>query len=571
MTTPKPHPHTVADDLESGELRLDPSWVSEAPLKLVASALEHRKNRSDKPGAIRTTLEGAVDFKPKWGTWWKRVKPLLEESEHFEVGKGQAIRLLTDVEAIEFQPLPAPVKKSRVPGPRKPSKQELQWLAWLTEEGGSVPPSRSPTKAAQAALGKCPDKDLRRALDRICGEASAFLGSTRTAPKVAAGWASLMSLAASRWRDDGGLHASGATPELVGKLLARLIGAAKSPRESRGWLRQAGGLLTDNQLDLWRGQFAIGVWKSLNGSRGAARAWFEALFYRSAGEERMALAREITLAALNTDSANLSHVELDGLLSLLSTADRNDVIRDVIIQSAGGGAPKDRVLAFAEHVCNSAAWQESTGWLNLLVLATILLSDGQGPIPSRASEEIGVALMDGSIHEEDTVWSGLLSDARQQVAGVQASWKDRLDEQRAGHEESYRELLAEKNDRDKLVKELRAEIERNREQSRLEILEDILKVMAEKLQLLRQHHESPDEMLSEAEAGFALALRVGGAQDLGKVGEMVRYEPSTHQAEQDVAIGARVQVKQPGALVPGKLTGGLVLLRARVEPVAEVE
>ena len=280
MTTLESHPHTAADDLEIGELRLDPSWVSAAPLKLVASALECMENRRGKPGAIKETLEAAVDFKPKWGTWWKRVKPLLEDSEHFEVEKGQTIRLLTDVAGIEFQPLPSPVKKRGDPGPRKPSKQELQWLVWLTEEGDSVPPSRSPTKAAHAALGKCPDKDLRQALDRICGEASSFLDANRTAPKVAAGWAGLMSLAASRWRDGGGVYSGSAAPELVGELLAKLIGVAKSPRESREWLRQAGGLLTDSQLDTWRGQFAIGVWRSLSGSRDGARAWFEALFYR---------------------------------------------------------------------------------------------------------------------------------------------------------------------------------------------------------------------------------------------------------------------------------------------------
>ena len=570
MTTLKPNPHSTADDLESGELRLDPSWVSAAPLKLVASALECMGDRTGKPGAIKETLEAVVDFKPKWGTWWKRVKPLLEESEHFYVEKGQAIRLLTDVARIEFQPLPAPVKKRGNPGPRKPSKQELQWLLWLTEKNGSTPPSRSPTKAAHAALGKCPDKDLRQALDQICGEASSFLDSNRTAPKVAAGWASLMSLAASRWRDGGGVYSGSAAAELVGELLARLIGEAKFPRESREWLRQAGGLLTDSQQDTWREQCAIGVWRSLNGSRDGPRAWFESLFYRSADEERMALAREITLAALNVDSANSSHIQLDRLLSLLLPADRIDMVRDIIIQSAAGGAPKHRVLAFTEHVCYSGSWPEPAGRLNLMVLATILLSDGQGPIPSRASEEIGVALMDGPIHEEDEVWSSLLSAARQQVAGVQAGWKDQLDEQRVHHEKSHRELFAEKNGQVKLVKELRAEIERNREQSKLEILEDILKVIAERLQLMRLHTESPDEMLSEAEAGFALALRVGGAQELGKVGGIVRYEPSIHKAEQDVAIGAQVRISQPGALVPGELTGGLVLLKARVEPVVEV-
>ena len=380
-----------------------------------------------------------------------------------------------------------------------------------------------------------------------------------------------MSSAASRWRDGSGVHSGGAAPEMVGELLARLVGEVRSPRESREWLRRAGGLLEDSQLDVWRGQFAIGVWKSLNGSRDGARAWFEALFYRSAGEERTALAREITLAALNVDGANSSHIQLDRLLSLLTPADRSDIVRDVIIQAAAGGAPKRRVLAFTEHVCYPGAWPEPAGRLNLLALAAILLSDEQETIVGRASEEIGSVLGDGPIHEGDAVWLSLLSNARQLVSDERASRKDQLDEQRARHEEAYRELLAEKDGQVKLVKELRAEIERNREQSKLEILEDILKVVAENLRLIRLGNESPDEMLSEAEAGFALALRVGGAQELAKIGEIVRYEPAMHQTEQDVAIGAQVRVDQPGALVPGALTGGLVLLKARVEPVIEVE
>ena len=570
MTSIGPHTDTGLHVFEWEELDFNQSWVKEAPLKLVASTLESMDNRTGKAGAIRGVLEDRVEFNPKWESWWKRVKPMLEESEHFSIGKSHAITLLDSVDDIPFRPLRNPVKKPGTPRKRTPPKQEREWLEWLTGELESPPPSRTPAKAADKAIAECPDKALGQALNRTSQAAEEFLDSYRTAPREAARWASLLSLASARWRDYAGSDSYGESPQSIGTLLARLITAAKFTQESRAWLRQAGDLSRD-QPDAWRGIFATGLWKAFGYSRDGARDWFHRSFHQSVYEDRVAWAREIALGGLNVDDSSVRHIQLERLLELFSPADRTQVIQNIIVRSASGEAPRERVLDFVVHICRSGEWPAPVERLNLLVLAALLLSNGQGQVLSHASQEINAVLMDEPVHPDDSVWSSLLSAPRQWIADMQESWSDRFDKQRSCQDEEQARMLREKNELSKLVDGLRAEIGRNREQSKLEILKDPLMVIAENLQWIRQRRDNPEEMLRQAEAGLALALRTGGANGLGTVGETVDYEPSRHESVEDILVGSSVRIIEPGTIVPGKLTNDYVLIKALVAPAAEVE
>jgi hypothetical protein len=319
---------------------------------------------------------------------------------------------------------------------------------------------------------------------------------------------------------------------------------------------------------MWRGAFATGIWYAFDGSSEDARKWFQSLFYRSADEERVTLAREIALASFNTYDSSMRNSQLERMLGIFRPAERIDIIRNVVVRSALGEAPRERVLNFVAHICRSDDWSEPDARLDLLVLATILLSDGNGPVLSHASQEIGAALVNGETRPDGTLWSSLLSNPKQRIAEIEESWNNRLDEQIASHNENQEKLIREKNDQIKLVAELRAEIERNRELSKLEILEDPLRVIAENLKWIRQQRDDPVEMLQQAEVGLSLALRAGGAE-LSAVGATVDYDPSQHETEGHVPVGSRVRITELGAVVPGKFTGGKVLLKALVTPAAE--
>ena len=581
MTALKSPPDTGRDVLGRPEPEFDQSWVKEAPLKLIASALESVENRTGKPGVIREVLEDRVELDPKWPTWWKRVKPMLEKSGHFIGGKQNAIILLGNAAGIVPQPLPPPPgKKSRTTRGKTPAQPKREWLERLTDELEKLPPSRAPTKPAYNALEKCPDGDLTKALNLISQAATKFLDAnqnaqaSRTTQKSAAGWVGLVSRAASSWRDRIGPYSNADSAQSVGTLLARLIKAAGYPQESRFWLNRTGDL-AGNRLVMWPRAFAAGVWQSFDGSRDGAREWVESLFHGSTHEDRLALAREIALASFNKADSSMRNSQLESLLGIFRPSERIDVIRNVVIRSALGEAPKDRVLDFVAHICRSNEWPEPIARLNLLVLASLLLSDGSGPVPIIASQEIGAALdaETAPVDEAppgDALWSSLLSDSKQRVTEIQQRWNDRLDNERVRHDEEREKLLRENNTLCKRVEELSAEIERNREQSKLDILEDPLRVIAENLKWIRQRRDDPVEMLHQAEVGLSLALRAGGAE-LIAAGETVHYEPSQHETEGYVPVGSQVRITELGAVVPGKFTGGKVLLKALVTPVDEGE
>ena len=111
---------------------------------------------------------------------------------------------------------------------------------------------------------------------------------------------------------------------------------------------------------------------------------------------------------------------------------------------------------------------------------------------------------------------------------------------------------------------LRSQIAEGREESRLDIRQDMLMEIAVTLQSLHQHEDGEGALVRDIKASLARALRAGGAEEFGAVGDTAPYNPRLHQSEKQIASDSPVRVCTPGALVRGKLTGDRVLTRARV-------
>ncbi len=276
------------------------------------------------------------------------------------------------------------------------------------------------------------------------------------------------------------------------------------------------------------------------------------------------------MAAFDDDNSTRRCSELDRLIDILPAGERIHVIHNLIVRSAAGDAPKKNVLDYVVNSRHAAKLPDPAERLKLLALTAMLLTDGQGQVVNQASHEIGDKLADSSAHGNGPVWSGLLSDSRKRISDMRESLTAELENQRSSYEDQLAEMRAEQKRLQGRVEGLRAQIAARREESRLDIRHDMLLVIGETLQSFRQRKGSPEELLRHIEARLSLALRAGGAEEFGTIGETVLYNPRFHQVEKQTPNKSPVRVSAPGAIVRGKLTGDRVLIKARVVYPSEV-
>ena len=545
----------------------DPAWANDAPLKLVAWALASLPDSAGRKKDILDVLAAQVELSPSPDNWWKRVRPMLDESDHFGERKANQFTVLHEVKDIPPEPLPPPPRKVRTPRVKSPSKSEAQWLNWFCGEA-TVPPNPAPTKAAFQALDNYSVEPVQQALARASKAARESFASDKPSKRQAAGWAELLSRLSSRWRDHSESHAdAGNLARPVGKVLGNLVETAGFPGEAGRWLRQAGGLPSEPP-EAWRTGFAAGLWQAFANSSLGARHSFQSCFGRQ-HQDKPAIAQELLLAAFTDNNSAIHHARLDSLLETLPPEDRSELIQNLVIQSASGKVPKERVQDYVGSTYHIPAPSPADG-LKPLVLAALLLTDGQSSVVGRASQQIGDILADPSVCVDDPALAGLLSEGRQRIADLRERHTHELENKRQSFKCKLAEHRREEERLNQTLQSLRAEIAAGREVARMDILQDILTVITETLQSLRRHPDCPEQMLRRVEANLTLALRAGGAEEFGKVDDTVPYDPIRHQAEQYVPSGSPVRIAFPGAVIPGKLAGDRVLLKAGVVVPAEV-
>lgn len=545
----------------------DPAWTTEAPLKLVAWVLASLPDATGGKKDILDVLAAQVELSPSPGNWWNRVRPMLKKSDHFKEPKVNQFTALHEVEDIPPEPLPPPPQKARLPRAKSPTKSEAQWLNWFCGEA-TVPPNPAPTKAAFQALDNYPVEPVQQALARASQAARESFASDKTSKQHAARWAELLSRLSSRWRDCPESYAdAGNLARPIGELLGRLVETAGFPGESGRWLRQAGGLPAEPP-ETWRVGFAAGLWQAFANSSPGARNCFQSCFGRQ-HQDKPAIAQELLLAAFTDNNSAIHHARLDSLLETLPPEDRSELVQNLVVQSASGKAPKDRVGDYVGSTYHIPASSPANG-LKPLVLAALLLTDGQSSVVGRASRQIGDLLADPSVCVDDPALTGLLSEGRQRITDLRERHTHELENKRQSYKGKLAEHRREEERLNQTVQSLRAEIVAGREVARMDILQDTLMVITETLQALRHPQDSPEQMLRRVEANLTLALCAAGAEEFGTIDDTVPYDPIRHQAEQYVPSGSPVRIAFPGAIIPGKVAGDRVLLKAGVVVPAKV-
>ena len=103
-----------------------------------------------------------------------------------------------------------------------------------------------------------------------------------------------------------------------------------------------------------------------------------------------------------------------------------------------------------------------------------------------------------------------------------------------------------------------------REESRLEIRQEMLLRVGDIIQRGYQAGKTPEARLNELMEILPYALRDGGAQPLGNAGEVVPYDPRLHHSPEKIAIGSPVRLTAPGVVVIGGSFGDKIILKANV-------
>ena len=567
MTLEKPRKTAVLEPREADQPESIERWATETPLRLVAWALGSKLSKGSSK-SIREKLEGRLGQDNKWKTWWDRVLPAVKDSrDFFNYQNPNSITLRTGVLEVPAKPwnsLP-PVTKAKVP--KRESPKVADWREWFLSGFAEPPPGLRPTKPAFNALGKLPAKNLTLALDRSIWGAREFLGSGSVTPQPAAAWLELVSRAFTRFRDLNGPDAALALALDVGELLTSLALVTGYNEDSVELLLSAGAL--PGEPHPCQRQFVAGMWQWLQQSSGNASQWLDGSLGHDRRSGCAAMARQLVAAALNLTDPTRLHSELDRILDRLLMDERLQLIHDLMVRSAAGEAPKEATLAYVVHSRHLSALTDSAKRLDLLVMASILLSDGSAAATEQASLEIGKALVDSSPERNGPVWSGLFSESRQRLADIQAQYAQELERQRRSSERQLEEGQQENERLTRRVEGLRAQIAEGRELSRMDILEDILVVTAENLQSIYQRKDNSETLLRNVKARLNLALLAGGAEELGKIGEIVPYDPRLHHADAPTNTGAPVRVSVPGAIMQGKLTSSRVLMQAQVTKSSE--
>ena len=525
-------------------------WTESAPLKLVAAALS-ASGGSGKVADIRGKLAGRVIEEGQWDNWWKkRTKALGNLPAHFESTKspkGNEYRLVSSVDEVPAD-WSAPSKSKPVP--------LKAWREWLQAGSLEEVPGRYPTKPVVEALAKWDDgATIEQVLIRLAVSAEAVLSKGEVSAQEAENWLAAIAQAAIRRRETGGTDPRGYDAARAGEVLARLsrIAGDRTPHEL---LLEAGAL--DGDADAWRRGFLAGMWESFEGDD--ARE----LYLRSSGvlgrQARGDLAREMGLAAFGPDISEQRHPELDRLLDTLPESQRDEVLREVIASAALD--QKEGVLSYIADTRHASGDEH----LTLRILAVLLLSGGEGQLVARTSWELAESLASPDAYGPEV--EALYENTAARVQGIISFKAGNLEELKEAHEA---ELERERQEQDRLrqqVRERNAELAANREESRLELRQDMLLAIGEVLQSVRRRGNT-EELAGNVEAGLTLALRAGGAEPLGAVGETAAYNPEHHSfignaPEGGMDASGLVSIVAPGVIARGAVHGDRVLLKAQV-------
>ena len=540
------------------------AWATDAPLKLLAVTLADIGDKV-KSGVIQDKLEGRVlGDGIKWSTWWDNVRSAAGESGYFTTVKNKkraitAIGLSPGIHArdIPAEPLLEKSRPSRKSSKKSPSTRE--WKEWLLGDIMGPAPGPAPRREAFNGLHGWPADQVQRVLAQTIRGGREFLNAESTPSKAAAGWLNALSRVTLRWRECTEQDLPHALTTQAGELLPRLSSSVQRDAVEQPVL--TGALVT--QPDDWHRALATGIWCALIDHPGDIRDSFRALCLPLERENPAMLAEEICLAAFNAGESTQRNLQLDALLDTLAVGARLRLLYNLIVRAAAGEGPNREIV---DYVVVTRHATDSETRLGLLALSSLLIPDGRSPATAEASRRLADALESPEAGGEPV--QALFRQVRERnekfrkrMAGEFEALKEAQRQTYEGRLESARR---EEEHLRQQIDTFRAQMASRREESRLEVRQDMLLAVGDLLQRAHREGRDGDERLADVVANIPTVLRAGGAETLGTVGETVRFDPRLHHSTAVLARGALARVSAPGVIVPGGTSGDRVILKATV-------
>ena len=150
------------------------------------------------------------------------------------------------------------------------------------------------------------------------------------------------------------------------------------------------------------------------------------------------------------------------------------------------------------------------------------------------------------------------------------SYAKDLDQQRERHSKDLKRRDDEEERLTRQIRALRAELTKEKQESHLELRKDMLLRIGDILQRTYLSEDTPEITLRHVRELLPMALRDGGTELLGRVGEIVCFDTRIHHSWEPVVHGGMVQVIAPGVIARGGSFGELVILKANVSQQVEV-
>ena len=529
-------------------------WAEGAPLKLVAAALSVCGG-SGRVADIREKLDERIPGM-KWEGWWKKAPSLMRKlPEHFSttrVGKDSEYRLLTSVDAV-----PVAARQDSSGPPDSGATTVTDWKKWLQARTHEPAPGRFPTRQVASSLDKWPEKDIEQALLRLIVTVEEALAEGGVTAQAAEGWSRAVAQASIRLRETGGQDTRGYLAARAGTVLAHLARIAED-RTPQDLLLQAGAL--DGETDAWRRGFLAGMWDAFESED--ARDMYRTASSAMGRQARGDLARHIVLAAFGPEMSDRRHSELDRLLDALPDSERLHILEEIIARATTGqrGAVLD-YIAGSRHASGNER-------LPLRIVAVLMLSEGQGKLAAHTSWELAESLASPDAYGPEV--AALYENTAVRVQAIMAFNTGNLEELKEAHEAQIEQERQEQERLRQQVRERNAELAAKREESRLEIRQDMLLAVGEVLQSVSSSGH-PGDIATSVQAGLNLALRAGGAEPLEAPGKRVDYDPEIHflinennEDAEGLAESSPVTVVAPGVIVRGETSGDRILLKAHV-------
>jgi len=534
-------------------------WVRNGPLRLVAAALADAGGVA-KPKDLQMRLQRRALGDVKWTTWWKRIQPLVKQSPHFRVGHGlyTLIGNAGDVPEEKYSSPPRHIIASEQLPQKRKSASPQEWVRWLLGSRDITPPGNVPSQVVLDVLDVLPSEMLERAFQRLLSGLRIVLDGKRTpAAQSLAVWMEAITRLTSRSGEDWpglGQSLPGSLVESATELLAQ----SRHKTFARKFatllipIVQKGGVGAQAVVR----NLIVAVGSKSTAALELLHELCDSLSEPARGSFLKAIAREVF------QTGSPEHQKL--VLDTVDERDRDYVLAYLPVLVIDGQVSADILVQALRKEWLPAQEAKRKASLKSLLLATMILGDAAESIHPLVTDGFRSAIREQGNTVADPVVSLLVNTAREEISRTRYELEQRL---RSEVEAVSVQLLEKEREAGRArstVVDLEREIGRQREQAKLEIRRDMLLAIGEVLQILSTRDRTSTQLASDVRAGLSLALRAGGAEILGRLGEAVSYDPRLHQSDKPLNEGAAVVVTAPGVRVGTEHLGNLVLLKAHV-------